>query len=155
MSVVGEVATLDGPCGVVGATEGAGEIVDPAANTTVSSPTIPFIAADVGSKLVIDPDHSPAGFGDGGTYTIVSVTDGIATLDTGVGDSGTLGGVAVQYPGENRCDGRGRKLESGTGAYLDGYGIIAPPPQATSLTDTFYISDHVYRPRLCPLVGTG
>ena len=140
VSVVGEVATLDGPCGVAGATEGAGEIVDATANDTVSSPTLPFVAADVGSTLVI---AAGAGFGDGGTYTIDSVTDGIATLSTGVGDSGTLGGVATQYPGESAATDADGNLKAGTGAYLDGYGIIAPPPQATALTDTFYISDHV------------
>jgi hypothetical protein len=139
-SVAGGAATLGGACGLVGATGGVGEIVDPMAEDQLSSPTLPFIAADVGATVVIDP-ASPAGFGGGGTYRVVSVTDGIATMDTWVGAAGTLGGIAVEYPGESPSTDADGHLRAGSGAYLDGYGIIAPPPAPKILTNVYYISE--------------
>ncbi len=141
ISVAAGVATLSGAVGIVGATGGVGEIVDTLATDTLNSPTLPFIAADVGSTLVIDP-ASPAGFGGGGTYTILSVANGIATMNTGVGVAGTLGGIATQYPGASSSTDANGYLLAGSGAYLDGYGIIAPPPQSKVLTNNYYISDH-------------
>jgi hypothetical protein len=140
-SVTDGVATLDAPCGIPGAFGGIGQLVDTAATDQVSSPTLPFIPEDVGSTLVVDP-ASPACFGGGGTYTIESVEDGIATLDTGAGTAGCLNGIAVQYPGESATTDEDGYLKAGSGAYLDGYGIIAPPPQERILTNEFMISEH-------------
>jgi hypothetical protein len=140
LSVTDGVASLDGAAGVEGATGGVAEIIDTAKTDWVSSPTIPFIDSDVGNTLIIDP-ASPAGFGGGGTYTILAVEDGMAQLSTGVGVAGTLGGIAVQYPGESAETDADGYIKAGTGAYLDGYGIVAPPPQPRTLTNMFLISE--------------
>jgi len=95
----------------------------------------------VGATVVISAD-SPSGFGGGGTYTVVSVTDGIATMSTAVGDAGTLGGIAVEYPGASSSTDANGYLLAGTGAFLDGYGIIAPPPQPKVLTNNYFISEN-------------
>lgn len=144
LSVDGDgVATLDAAAGSVGATGGVGEVVDPAATDQLSSPTLPFSSDEVGYTIVIDP-ASPAGFGGGGTYTITAVdaTTGIATVNTGVGVAGTLGGIATEYPGEGPSTDASGHLKAGSGAYLDGYGIIAPPPADKILTNVYYISEN-------------
>lgn len=144
LSVDGDgVATLDASAGTVGATGGVGEVVDDSATNTLSSPTDPFSPDEVGFTIVIDP-ASPAGFGGGGTYRITAVDEatGIATVDTGVGVAGTLGGFATEYPGESESTDADGYLKAGSGAYLDGYGIIAPPPADKKLTNVYYISEN-------------
>jgi hypothetical protein len=132
-SVTDEVATLSGAAGVTGATGGVGHILD-GNNNTVTSPTLPFVSEDVGGKLIVT---AGTGFTPG-TYDIDSVADGIATLSSSPGTAGSTGGVATQYAGESITTDADGYLKAGSGTYLDGYGIIAPPDSTN-----FYISDNV------------
>src|SRR5262249_7495699 len=138
-SVTAGVATLSGAAGVAGATGGTGYILD-GTNTTVNSPTLPFDSTDVNATLVF-PTPNAAGFTPG-TYTITSVTAGVAALSSSRGSAGSLNGVATQYPGASESTDASGYLKAGTGAYLDGYAILAPPPDPVTLTNMFYVSDN-------------
>jgi len=133
-SVTGGVATLSAAVGVAGSPGGVGELIDTTWTNEVNSPTLAFVPEDVGGTLVIDPVNPP-GFTPG-TYTITAVADGIATLSAVCGTPGTLGGVAVQYPGASASTDGSGYLKAGSGAWLDGYAIVAPPD-----TNEFLISD--------------
>lgn len=138
-AVTSGVATLSAPLGTLDATGGVGYLLD-GYDISVNSSTLPFTADDIGGTLVF-PDPGAAGWTPG-TYRIVNVTTyGAAVLDSSPAAIGTLGGIATEYPGDSETTDADGNLRAGTGAYLDGYGIIAPPVKPGVLMNHYYIND--------------
>lgn len=91
-------------------------MIDATTSTKISSAASPdaFDSTDAGKTIIIT---AGAGFTPG-TYTIVSVTAGVATLSASAGTVGSTEGEATEIMGD---------VEARYGAFLDSYFIAVPP----------------------------
>ena len=90
--------------------------IDAVTNTKVTSATIGFDATSPGNTIIVS---AGAGFTTG-TYEILSVAAGVATLDRAVGTVGSTGGTAKLGGAKARLDNCDGVMVAGNTVYIEG-----------------------------------